>query len=228
MTKRAGNEITARRSLLSALYDALERKLGPAGWWPADTPFEVCVGAILTQNAPWSGVVKSITALKNADVFAPETIAVLDDTQLAGLIRPSIYYNQKARRLKTFCRFLLDECEGDIGSLQSMDLHEARERLLALPGIGFETADSILLYAVGMPIFVVDAYTKRICVRHGLADVDWGYERLRAFFEEVFPPNTAFYNEYHGLLCIIGATYCRPKPVCRDCPVHTVLGDPVL
>jgi endonuclease-3 related protein len=217
-----------RRRLLTGLFDALERAMGPTGWWPAETPFEVCIGAILTQNAPWTGVVTSIDCLKRAELFGPETIADAEPELLAPLIRSSIYHNQKARRLKSFCRYIVENWGGTIENMASLDLYDARERLLAQPGIGFETADSILLYALHKPIFVIDAYTKRILMRHGLAVGSWGYEEYRAFFEYSLAPDPDYYGEFHALLCLLGAGICRRIPRCAECPAHAILGDPLL
>ncbi len=217
-----------RRRFLTRLYNTLEAAQGPMDWWPAETPFEVCVGAILTQNAPWSGVSASIDALKAEDLLSPEALAAADEQTVAAAIRRSIYYNQKAKRLKLFCRFLLDELDGGIETMRSWELTAARERLLALNGIGFETADSILLYALGRPVFVVDAYTRRILSRHGLVERDCAYEPMRRFFEDAIEPDAALYNEYHALLCHLGAVYCRKKPLCGSCPARDVMGEPVL
>jgi len=216
----------ARRDFLMKLYAVLEEASGPAGWWPAETPFEVSVGAILTQNAPWTGVVKSIAALKDMGIFEARAIAEADTVAIAAAIRPSIYYNQKAERLKSFCRFLVGELGGDIGTMRAWDLGSARERLLGLPGIGYETADSILLYALGKPVFVVDAYTRRILSRHGLIERDCGYEPMRMFFEDALDPDAGLFNEFHALLCLLGARYCRKKPLCRECPARGVMGEP--
>jgi endonuclease-3 related protein len=217
----------SRRDLLRRLYDALESAYGPMRWWPADTPFEVCAGAILTQNAPWDGVVKAIRALKELGVFSAEGIADADVGMIAAAIRPTVYYNQKARRLKTFCEYLLAEHDGGIEEMRRLELPEARQRLLAMSGIGYETADSMLLYALGMPVFVVDAYTCRILFRHGLADENWGYEETREFFESALEPDVALYNEFHALLCHLGAVCCKSKPDCAACPARAALGEPV-
>jgi len=228
MTNCSDRSRPQRREFLLTLYDTLERVLGPMHWWPADTPFEVCIGAILTQNAPWTGVAKAIGNLKEAGLFGVEAIAQADAHLLAEAIRPTIYHNQKARRLQVFCRFLLDEHGGQVEDMCSLDPHEARAQLLALPGIGFETADSMLLYALGKPVFVVDAYTARILRRHGMIPEDCGYEDLREYFEDVLDPDAGFWNEFHALLCRLGADYCRKTPRCASCPAHDILGEPDL
>jgi endonuclease-3 related protein len=208
------------------LYNVLLRSMGPSGWWPADTSFEVCIGAILTQNAPWSGVVRAIGNLKESGMFGVGAIAHADERTLAEAIRPAVYYNQKAKKLKAFCRFLLDRYKGGIEKMAALDPTRARRELLSVPGIGYETADSILLYALGMPVFVVDAYTKRILTRHHIVPEDCGYEELREFFEDRLEPDPVFFNEFHAQLCRLGAEYCRKRPRCGDCPARTVLGEP--
>ncbi|MFC1692141.1 endonuclease III domain-containing protein [Candidatus Latescibacterota bacterium] len=217
----------SRRLLLMKLYNAMEKKLGPTNWWPADTPFEVCVGAILTQNAPWAGVEKSIANLKNLSIFNVDSIAETPVEVIADAVRPSIYYNQKAKRLKLFCKFLRKDFKGKIENMTDLKCADARERLLSLPGIGRETADSMLLYALKIPVFVVDAYTRRIFSRHGLIDPTWDYETLRHFFEEVLESNAVFYGEFHALICLLGSGICRGKPKCDDCPVLEIAGKPI-
>ncbi len=216
----------SRREVLLRLYDTLAASFGPRYWWPADSPFEVCIGAILTQNAPWTGVVKSIRALKELGIFSPERIAGTNDRIIAEAVRPTIYFNQKARRLKTFCSWLMSEWNGSIENMRGLDLLEARGRLLSLSGIGFETADSILLYALDYPIFVVDAYTKRILLRHGMVGEEWEYETLREYFESVLEPDASVFKEYHALLCHLGAFFCKRKPECDFCPARHILGEP--
>lgn len=226
--KRAVVRGKKRHRLLIELYDKLENVLGPTGWWPAETSFEVCIGAIITQNAPWTGVEKSISALKKISLFDVHSIAAAPEEAIADAIRPSIYYNQKARRIKAFCRFLTDDFEGKIENLAQLDLYDARRCLLLINGIGPETADSILLYALKMPIFVVDAYTRRIFLRHSIIDPEWDYNRLRIFFEEVLEPDPVFYSEFHALICLLGAYFCKSKPGCDECPVRELLGEPII
>jgi len=218
---------------LYRLYKALEEAYGPMNWWPAAgggsaAPFEVCAGAILTQNAPWTGVVKAIRALRDLGIFSVEGILAASEKTLAEALKPTVYYNQKTRKLKAFCVFLSERFCGRIEEMGKLPLLEARSLLLEVSGIGRETADSILLYALRKPIFVVDAYTWRILVRHGLAGEDWGYEELRALFENAFAPDPEFYNEFHALLCHTGAKYCRRKPDCPACPALKILGEPIL
>ena len=209
------------------LFDELERTLGPTGWWPAETPFEVFVGAILTQNARWTGVVKAIATLKDTLPFTAEAIACAPHELIAEALRPTIYYNQKAHRLKDFCLFLVREFAGDVENMNHLDSTTAREKLLALKGIGCETADSMLLYALKNPVFVVDAYTRRILSRHGLMDAAASYEDIRSYFEQALPPDPVMYAEYHGLLCIVGSRWCAPKPRCDECPIREYVGEPL-
>jgi len=220
--------VSERRTLFLDMYAALADSFGPMNWWPADTPFEVCIGAILTQNAPWEGVRKSIAALRGRGLFDSRSIADAEEQELAEAIRPSIYYNQKAKKLKSFCRFLIRDLDGSIENLRGRTVTEARSLLLSLNGIGRETADSILLYALDMPIFVVDAYTKRIFSRHRLADPNWDYDELRMYFEDVIEPDYRFFNEFHAQLCRLGADICKKKPKCDICPVRKVMGEPIV
>ncbi|MDP2982830.1 MAG: endonuclease III domain-containing protein [Candidatus Latescibacter sp.] len=228
MTTLSSLYMQKRHNLLLDLYQSLEKSLGPAHWWPAKTPFEVCIGAILTQNAPWAGVRKAIAGLQEKGIFTVEGIAEADERMLADAVRPAIYHNQKARRIKTFCRFLRDECNGVVEEMRNWELLAARGKLLSLSGIGYETADSMLLYALGMPVFVVDAYTKRILTRHSLIGEECDYEEMRAFFEDALDPDPVLFNEFHALLCLAGAKYCRKKPLCDQCPAREILGEPVL
>jgi endonuclease-3 related protein len=165
-----------RRNLLMNMFQAMHDSLGPSHWWPGETPFEVAVGAILTQNAAWSNVEKAIANLKAAGVFDPRLLHGLPDARLAELIRPSGYFRLKAGRLKNLLAFLKNECGYDLRALAGRDLPSVREKLLAVRGIGPETADSILLYALDYPTFVVDAYTRRLLSRHGLVPEEATYE----------------------------------------------------
>jgi len=205
-------------------YDALRAFLGPSNWWPGDTPFEICVGAVLTQNTNWSNVQKAIGNLKTRDLLYPEKMASLDDELLAELIRPSGYFRIKARRLKNLLDFLRLECAYDLSALCYMDLHHLRDKLLQVKGIGPETADSILLYALEKPSFVVDAYTRRILNRHFLVHEDIDYHELRDFFMDRLPEDVAMYNEYHALLVRTGKEWCRKhNPRCDECPLGKYL-----
>ncbi len=201
-------------------YDTLRVSLGPSRWWPGETPFEICVGAVLTQNTNWSNVQKAINNLKSRDLLHPEKMASLDEKILAELIRPSGYFRIKARRLKNLLEFLRLECTYDLSALSGQDLHHLRGKLLQVKGIGPETADSILLYALEKPSFVVDAYTSRILNRHFLVHEDIDYHELRDFFMDRLPEDVAMYNEYHALLVRTGKEWCRKKnPLCDRCPL---------
>ncbi len=202
---------------LKEIFTRLSAVYGPRHWWPAETPFEVCVGAILTQNTNWGNVEKAIANLKNAELLDPQRLAVIPEEQLALLIRPAGYFNVKARRLKDFVAFLFQRYEGKLGSLFDVSIEEARQALLEVRGIGPETADSILLYAGNMPSFVVDAYTRRIFSRIGFVPDNIGYEQLRSFFMENMPVMTALFNEYHALIVEHGKLVCRPRPNCHNC-----------
>ncbi len=209
--------------ILKEIYTRLFQALGPQGWWPGETAFEVCVGAILTQNTNWQNVERAIANLKAAGVLSPEALYDLPEEMLAEMIRPAGYFRVKARRLKNFIHFLMDRHQGDLKSLFSLPLEEARQQLLGVSGIGPETADSILLYAGGLPTFVIDAYTRRILLRHGLATEELSYEDLREMFMRALPPDPKLYNEYHALLVAVGKRFCRPrKPLCATCPLKGV------
>src|ERR1700686_3944162 len=181
---------------LMRYFEAMSRALGPMHWWPAKTPFEVIVGAILTQNTAWSNVERAIANLRRAQLFTPTALRRIPLARLAKLIRPSGYFRQKARKLKAFVCFLDGEYGGSLARMFRTPTLELRDRLLAVHGIGPETADSILLYAGRHPVFVVDAYTHRILERHGLTDGKADYEPVRALFEASLPSDIALYNEF--------------------------------
>jgi endonuclease-3 related protein len=205
--------------LLQELYQRLWQVWGPQDWWPGETPFEVAVGAILTQNTNWNNVARAIAALKARDLLSPQALHDLPEAELAQLIRPAGYYNIKARRLKNFLEFLAENYGNSMTQLAAGDLATLRPALLTVKGIGPETADSILLYALDKPTFVVDAYTFRILSRHGLIPEACAYEELRRVFLEHLPAQVDRYQEYHALLVRLGKEWCRPQPRCADCPV---------
>jgi len=211
---------------LTEIYELLYEAFGPQHWWPGETPFEVMTGAILTQNTSWTNVEKAIANLKSAGCLSPEALHRIELSKLAELIRPAGYYNIKAKRLKNFLDWLFDSYDGNLAHLESVATDRLREELLSVTGIGRETADSILLYALGRPVFVVDAYTARIAVRHGLIEPDADYEQLRELFESNLQQDTKLFNEYHALLVRAGKEFCRPKARCLGCPLeklpHTV------
>ena len=202
------------------IYDALFAHFGPQHWWPARTPFEVAVGAILTQNTNWGNVERAIANLRKARCLSARGLYRIDEARLAELLRPSGYFRVKARRLKAFVETLVERHGGSLKRLFALGLDDARRELLSVNGIGPETADSILLYAGGLVTFVVDAYTKRVMTRHRVAPADASYDDLKRLFEESLPPDTALFNEYHALLVMTGKHYCKPRPLCADCPLQ--------
>jgi endonuclease-3 related protein len=209
---------------LFAYYNTLSQTLGPMHWWPAQTPFEVIVGAILTQNTAWTNVERAISNLRRERLLTPGAMERVSTARLARLVRSSGYFRQKARKLKAFVRFLRQEYRGSLQHMFRSPTIELRERLLAVHGIGPETADSILLYAGGHPVFVIDAYTHRILERHGLHAGKPEYERMRTLFESTLPRDARVYNEFHALLVNVGKNWCRTKnPRCEECPLQAHL-----
>lgn len=206
--------------VLQKIYDRLYRRFGPQYWWPGQTPFEVMVGAILTQNTNWGNVEKAIAALRKEKALTCKAIAGMDRKTLASLIRPAGYYNIKAARLKNYVGFFCREFNGSVRRMAREEKASLRERLLAVNGVGRETADSILLYALEKPVFVVDAYTKRIFSRHGIIAEDADYEAVRAVFTTGLRQDTRLYNEYHALIVRLGKEYClKREPRCESCPL---------
>ncbi|MBI5191032.1 MAG: endonuclease III domain-containing protein [Nitrospirae bacterium] len=194
-----------------SIYDALYAHYGPQHWWPGETPFEVMVGAILTQNTNWGNVEKAIANLKTAGALSAEAIHTMPDAELAELIRPSGYFNIKARRLKAFISYFMERYGGDVGRMKMAGCAALREEVLAVNGVGPETADSILLYALGCPTFVVDAYTKRIFSRHGFFPETADYHDVRKFFMDRLPVDVRLYNEYHALIVKLAKDRCLKK-----------------
>ncbi|MEW6358091.1 MAG: endonuclease III domain-containing protein [Planctomycetota bacterium] len=212
--------------LLMEIYKALLAAFGPQHWWPGETRVEIAVGAILTQNTNWSNVEKAIENLKAAGLLDLARLRDVDLRTLARLIRPSGYFNIKAKRLRAFINWIWKEFDGDFDAMFSRDLPTLREGLLSVKGIGRETADSILLYAGGMPVFVVDAYTYRVLRRHRLIVEDADYEEIAEFFTSNLPKDVALYNEYHALLVVLGKTVCKRRaPRCDACPIHDVFDE---
>jgi len=207
---------------LTEIYEKLYERFGPQHWWPGDSQFEIITGAILTQNTSWANVEKAINNLKAANCLDAESLHRMPIEQLAGLIRPAGYFNIKAKRFKNFLNWLFDNYAGDLSQLQSLDTAAFRQALLAINGIGRETADSILLYAFNRPVFVVDAYTARVAVRHHLADPEADYEQLQEIFQSNLPEDVQLFNEYHALLVRVGKEFCRPKALCPNCPLESL------
>jgi endonuclease-3 related protein len=224
-----------KRNLRRA-YELMRERFGHQHWWPGETPFEVCVGAILTQNTAWSNVERAITNLKAAQVLEPGKLFALPEPKLAELIRPAGYFNVKARRLRSFLRVLVETFGGDLNKLFTGETSVVRERLLAIHGIGPETADSMLLYAGGHSSFVIDAYTKRIFSRHGWS---WkaenkkakpgGYDELKKLYETALNQKSGasrldYWQDYHAQLVMVGKHFCRTHaPRCDECPLKPLL-----
>jgi endonuclease-3 related protein len=206
--------------ILVEMYERILKAVGPRGWWPAESPFEVIVGAILTQNTSWANVERAIDNLKGAGILSPSGIRDIAEDELAEVIKPSGFYRVKARRLKGYVHFFYEEFEGDMGRMRSQDLIPLRERLLRVDGLGPETADSILLYALEKPIFVVDAYTKRIFSRHNLISERGNYEEVQGMVMREFGREVGRYNEFHALLVFLGKHWCRRVPRCEGCPLE--------
>ncbi|OGN98804.1 MAG: endonuclease [Chloroflexi bacterium RBG_13_51_52] len=210
------DEKEVKRALLN-IYPRLFSEYGPQHWWPARTRFEVITGAILTQSAAWTNVEKAIENLKQAGALSPGTIRRMSQDKLAMLIHPCGYYNTKARKLKAFAGWLGEQYSDDLDRLFAQDIEELRRQLLNVYGIGEETADSIILYAGNKPIFVIDAYTRRIVNRLGLAPNINSYTALQRLFMANLPADTTLFNEYHALLVRLAKEVCRTSPLCRQC-----------
>ncbi len=211
--------MNTKRTLLG-IYHKLYAFYGPQHWWPGDTPFEVAVGAILTQNTNWSNVEKAVGNLKKAGVLNAKALHLLPHEQLASLIRPAGYFNVKAKRLKYFLDFLLHYYSGSMKKAGKKDTLALRQELLNVNGIGPETADSILLYALDKPVFVIDAYTKRVLSRHGIMQAGAGYDEYQDLFHQALDQEAQLFNEYHALIVMTGKDYCKPKPRCKECPLE--------
>lgn len=261
MPRRPDDPVTRSRSagspdLIRKYYLSLLRRWGPQNWWPAQSRFEVIVGAYLTQNTNWGNVEKAISQLRRAGVLSVKGIRDIPLNELEQLIRSSGYFRQKALRLKNFVEFLDSKHGGSLDRMFAQDTEKLRAELLALKGVGPETADSILLYAGGHPVFVVDAYTRRILERHGIIGLRTSYEQIRTLIEEAISssrpelltvrnpgaqprhpasrlsmrecsPLTRHYNELHALIVRAGNGYCRKKPACEGCPLEKFLLLPV-
>ncbi len=209
---------------LMRYYESMAGALGPMHWWPARTPFEVVVGAILTQSTAWGNVEQAIDNLRSARMLTPSAILAVRMPRLAALVRPSGYFRQKAKKLKSFVRFLQTEYRGSLKRMFRTPTSELREKLLSVHGIGPETADSILLYAGNHPVFVVDAYTHRIFGRHAVTDGKPDYEGVRARFEAALTRDPRQLNEFHALVVNTGKNWCRKNaPRCEECPLRSLL-----
>jgi endonuclease-3 related protein len=208
-----------RATLLHDVYDRLFPAFGPQHWWPADTAFEVILGAILTQNTSWKNVKQCIEKLRSCGLLTFEAISSLPIQELAPLLRSSGYYNQKARKINAFCVHMNKHWEGDIQLFLAQEMQPLRSELLTIHGVGPETADSIVLYAAFKPSFVVDRYTHRIFSRHSWVAESMTYDELRDFFMDSLEPDVKLFQEYHALLVRTGHLYCRKEPLCKSCPL---------
>jgi endonuclease III related protein len=208
-------------NVFKEIYATLLSYYGPQRWWPAETPFEMVVGAILTQNTNWKNASKAIDRLKQAGLLSLENIDSLSLEELASCVRPAGYYNLKAQRLKNLVRMLLEEYGGDLSLLANEDWQQSRQKLLSVKGIGEETADSILLYACAQPVFVVDTYTHRVFSRHNLLEEECSYGDIQERFMDHLPADAALFNEYHALIVRVAKEYCKKNnPCCADCPLQ--------
>lgn len=212
------------RKRLQSIYELLLDRYGPQGWWPAETPFEIVVGVILTQGVAWSNVEKAISSLKEAALIDLHALNRATVEQIASLIHPTIYYNEKAKKLKNLLRFLRQRYHGELSRLFLLPVPKLRTELLSIEGVGEETADSIILYAAGKPSFVIDAYTRRIFFRLRIAHEKEQYTKLRSLFMNNLEEDTSLYKEYHALLVHHGKEHCRPIPVCAGCPLCSLCG----
>ncbi len=208
---------------LLEIYDILLGHFGPQGWWPGDTPFEIMVGAVLTQNTNWTNVSRAIDNLKRDGLLSFDKMHELPVDILAEKIKPAGYFNLKAARLKNLLGFIAREYDGSLDNMFAMDTHSLREEILTVKGVGPETADSILLYAASKPVFVVDTYTHRIFTRHNIIAEEDGYYEIQEYFTLSLPEDIALYNEYHALIVRLGKEFCRKsKPLCTSCPLEKV------
>jgi len=213
--------MSTTKDKLNEAFDLLSKHFGPRHWWPGDSAFEIIVGAILTQNTNWKNVEKAIENLKRENLLSPKKLLELHPATLASLIKPAGFFRLKTKRLRNFLKYFVEEYDGSAEAMAERPLSSLREELLSINGIGQETADSILLYALNKPIFVIDAYTKRILLRHDLCLDEAIYSDLQELFTDSLPEDVKLFNEYHALIVEVGKTFCRPKnPRCEDCPLN--------
>jgi endonuclease-3 related protein len=212
----------SKSQLLQKIYHQLLGAYGPQHWWPAEEPFEVMVDAILTQSVAWRNVEKAIANLKTAKALSPQALRRLNLSELSVLIRPCIYYNVKTRKLKALADFLGEYCQDNLSRLFANSTVQLRQQLLSVWGIGEETADSIMLYAANKPVFVIDAYTRRIINRIGLAPASKSYAAYQSLFMAHLPADATLFNEYHALLVRLGKDVCRKRPLCQQCCLRNI------
>lgn len=203
------------------MYDALFKRWGPQGWWPAKSPFEVTIGAILAQNTAWKNVERVIKRLEEEDLLCPDTLSALEKETLAAIIKPAGFMNLKAERIMNFLNFLKKEYDADMEKMKKEPLDSLRKKLLSIKGIGEETADAIALYACDKLTFVVDAYTYRILARHNIVK-SMNYKAIKELFERSLPKDLSIYKEYHALLVKCAKEYCRKIPLCKECPLRNI------
>lgn len=201
------------------IYNELFDHFGPQHWWPGETQLEICLGAILTQNTAWTNVEKAILNLKKENCLDLNRLKKIRTKKLATMIKPSGYFNIKANRLKSFIDYFYKHHNGNFNSLFTGKITDIRNSLLSVNGVGPETADSIILYAGEIPVFVVDAYTRRIFCRLGLIQEGFTYDEIQSFFMNNLPRKTELFNEYHALIVMLGKHFCRTKSICGLCPL---------
>ncbi|MDI6889427.1 MAG: hypothetical protein QMC83_00580 [Thermodesulfovibrionales bacterium] len=207
---------------LLEIYRRLYCAFGPQYWWPGEAPFEVAIGAVLTQNTNWGNVEKAIENLKREKALSAKRIHEMRTGRLASLIKPAGYFNIKAKRLKAFIDFLINEYNGSMERMKNEEMQTLRVKLLKIHGIGPETADSILLYALKKPVFVIDAYTKRVLSRHKIMGHEENYEKFQVLFHTALKKDIRLFNEYHALFVRLGKTHCKTKPICGGCPLEGI------
>jgi endonuclease-3 related protein len=210
---------------LHKVYHRLLDAFGPQHWWPGDSPLEVMVGAVLTQNTSWKNVERAIENLRDQDLLSCQQLHEISAEELGELIRPAGYYRLKAQRLKNLIALVVDEYGGSLESMFSIGAGPLRQRLLSVVGIGPETADSIVLYAANLPTFVVDTYSARVLKRHGWIEPEADYHAIKDYFESNLDEDVQMFNEYHALLVRVGKEYCRKTPQCDQCPLFDLLPD---
>ncbi len=210
------------RETILKIYKRLLERYSKQDWWPSESRFEVIIGAILTQNTNWRNVEKAIENLKKANILTAEKMYQCNSQTLAELIRPSGYYNIKTKRIKNFLEWLFENYDGQIETLEPIETSCLREELLSINGIGKETADSILLYGLEKPTFIVDSYTARVLGRHGLIDSYCGYDDIKELFESNLDKDAKLYNEYHALIVTLGKEHCKKRPICDGCPLESL------
>ena len=208
---------------LQEVYDNLFSAYGPQGWWPGESRFEVMVGAVLTQNTNWANVERAIANLRDAELLTPSMLFAVSPAELAQLIRPAGYFRLKAGRLRNLVSYIIQQHGGSLDAMFACDFRQLREDLLAVNGIGPETADSILLYAGEFPTFVVDTYTARVLKRHGWIQPEADYHAIKDHFESSLDHDVELFNEFHALIVRVGKQHCRPTPKCDGCPLECLL-----